>query len=100
MKLVDEEKWALLEQPVGDYLSGEINGGNVIAAIGAQSCGKSSLLNILAGANVFRTHVDLGEEDNLLQHVTLGVDVHITNERMVLLDTQVLSLRLLVLFNN
>jgi hypothetical protein len=53
-----------------------------------QSVGKSSLLNRVAGKRVFPTHGDNGLNDNLLQHVTHGIDLHITKERLFLLDCQ------------
>lgn len=92
MKLIEGETWSLMEHPTVEFVLGESasSGINVVAAIGMQSVGKSTLLNYLAGKKVFKTHKDV-EKDNLLQHVTVGADVHITPERTFLIDTQVMN---------
>ena len=61
---------------------------HVVGAIGKQCVGKSSLLNRLAGRQAFKIHSD-DEEEILLKHVTKGVDLHVTAERLLLLDSQV-----------
>ncbi|RWS06811.1 SMG9-like protein [Dinothrombium tinctorium] len=93
MKLLDVENWSFLEHPVVDYLFGEnvsssFGGFKVISAVGTQSVGKSSVLNQIAGSNVFKVHTDNGESDLLLKHCTHGIDLHITRERLFLLDSQ------------
>lgn len=75
----------------------------VVGAVGLDGVGKSGLLNLIANRNVFKTHRNVSDElrntnasskstsghDNPLSHVTSGVDLHITSERLFLLDTQV-----------
>ncbi|RWS21448.1 SMG9-like protein [Leptotrombidium deliense] len=92
MKLLEVESWSFLEHPVVDYLFGEnvssgSGGFNVVSAVGLQSVGKSSTLNKIAASNVFKTHFD-SEDDSILKHVTHGLNLHITKERLFLLDTQ------------
>ncbi|KAH9503704.1 smg-9, nonsense mediated mRNA decay factor [Bulinus truncatus] len=91
IKLIDENfQWCesgielMLDQT--DFL--------VVGVIGLQGCGKSTLLSLLAG----NTHQDAyrnyfffpqtkeGKEDCLFQ--TAGIDMFVTSERVILLDTQ------------
>ncbi|KAH9394387.1 smg-9, nonsense mediated mRNA decay factor [Tyrophagus putrescentiae] len=78
----------------------------IVGAVGLDGVGKSTLLNTIANRNVFKTHCNVVEDrrnmttsstaskggnngqDNPLSHVTNGVDLHITAERLFLLDTQ------------
>lgn len=63
----------------------------IVAAIGMEGTGKSSLLNTIAQCNVFPTRLSMAKNnrENPLSHVTKGIDLHITSERVFLLDTQV-----------
>lgn len=75
----------------------------IVGAVGLDGVGKSTLLNSIANRHVFKTHRKISDEprnttasskttsghDNPLSHVTTGVDLHITSERLFLLDTQV-----------
>lgn len=91
VKLVDETlQWCdsgldiLLEQT--DYL--------VVGVLGLQGVGKSTILSLLAETEhlndltrcVFKTGSD--ERQESAQHQTSGVDMFVTGERMILLDTQ------------
>lgn len=85
----------------------------IVGAIGLDGVGKSSLLNSIANRSVFKTHRSFAEDrlklapattvpksnagqlENPLTHVTSGIDLHITSERLFLLDTQVPYLILL-----
>uniref|UniRef100_T1JQS2 GB1/RHD3-type G domain-containing protein n=1 Tax=Tetranychus urticae TaxID=32264 RepID=T1JQS2_TETUR len=94
MKIIDTDTWSFLEHPAADFLFGDAQssgsgGFTVVSAVGMQSVGKSSLLNRIARANVFKTHKDPNNLDNLLRHITRGVDLHVTQERFLLLDSQV-----------
>lgn len=58
-----------------------------VGIIGLEGVGKSSLLNRIAGAEVFPVH---GQRiPTSFGHLTNGVDFHITSERVFLLDTLV-----------
>jgi hypothetical protein len=62
----------------------------VLGAVGKQSVGKSMLLNQIAGSAVFDTHTNCDDPaKTLLQHVTNGVNLYATSDRLWLLDTQV-----------
>uniref|UniRef100_G3MKC0 Protein SMG9 n=1 Tax=Amblyomma maculatum TaxID=34609 RepID=G3MKC0_AMBMU len=91
VKLVDDSlQWCdnaleyLLDQP--DFY--------VVGTIGMQGAGKSTIMSVLAGQygqggtsrQLFRPQSR--ELRELGQHCTTGVDIYITPERMVLLDTQ------------
>lgn len=65
----------------------------VIGAVGLQGSGKSTVLSVISGhygqtggKQIFkpqtREHKELGE------HCTVGIDVYVTSERVILLDTQ------------
>ncbi|KAI1295414.1 Protein SMG9 [Halotydeus destructor] len=99
VELIDGHDWSFCEQAVSEYMLGDsVNSGyNVITVIGKQSSGKSSLLNMIAGRDVFKTHSRKSNRTaDILQHVTSGVDLFITRERQFLLDPQaVLSASLL-----
>lgn len=59
----------------------------VVGAVGLDGVGKSLLLNKIANKQIFKTH-DTASEDNLLSHITTGIDIFITAERLFLLDSQ------------
>ena len=60
----------------------------VVSVVGTQSSGKSKAMNAVAGcSHAFRCHGD-DPQVNLLQHVTRGIDLFITPERLFLLDSQ------------
>ncbi|XP_027203157.2 uncharacterized protein LOC113797043 [Dermatophagoides pteronyssinus] len=63
---------------------------SIVSAVGLDGVGKSSLLNSLAQFNVFETRKMMSEKnrETPLNHVTNGIDMHITCERLFLLDTQ------------
>lgn len=65
---------------------------SIVAAVGLDGVGKSSLLNSLAQCDVFETRkiMSIKNRENPLNHVTNGIDMHITCERVFLLDTQVM----------
>ena len=94
MKIIDPNSWSFLESPFTDVLFSENSslgpgGFTVISAIGTQSVGKSSLLNKIAGTDVFKTHESVDNPESFLKHLTRGIDLHITKERLLLLDPQV-----------
>lgn len=72
--LIDNETWSFKENFLIKFLSVDQPNGppaySKIAVVGKQGVGKSSLLNKLAGKNVFKTHQSNGNE--LFKHVTEG----------------------------
>lgn len=110
MKLIDPESWSFFEHTASEFLfsdniSPNANSFTVISAVGGQSVGKSSLLNKIAGRNVFKTHNDTDNPTSYLKHLTRGIDLHVTKERLLLLDCQVtfyhfldLQIKLVLLF--
>lgn len=90
IKLIDPLTWCLNESLAAEYMipDGPLSACfKVVSVVGTQSCGKSQVMNALAGCNVFRCHGN-DTDSNLLQHVTKGIDMWITPERMFLLDSQ------------
>jgi hypothetical protein len=89
IKLIDPQTWSLNESLASDFMiaDGPLSACfKVVSVIGTQSCGKSKLMNAIAGCkSAFSVHSD---EVHLLQHVTKGIDLWITPERMFLLDSQ------------
>lgn len=91
LKLIDPQKWCLNSDLLTEYIvpDGLLSSCfKVVSVVGTQSSGKSKLMNAVAGRNgIFPCH---GSDDrtNLLQHVTKGIDMMITAERMFLLDSQ------------
>lgn len=87
IKLIDESL-LFQESLANDYLLNESLSSkfSVITAVGMQNVGKSSLLNRIAGKDIFKTHKN-GQND--LKHLTKGIDLHVTKERLLLLDSQV-----------
>ena len=96
IKLIDPDSWSFFEHPASDFLFNDSVAGpggfTVISAVGMQSVGKSSLLNKIAGRNVFRTHGDADTSQSYLKHLTRGIDLHVSKERLFLLDCQVSGL--------
>ena len=95
MKLIDIDSRSFCIHPAADCLFGETqssgsDGFTVVSALGMQSVGKSSLLNKISRTNVFKSHQDPSNVDSLLKHITRGVDLHVTKERLLLLDCQVI----------
>ncbi|KAI2800495.1 smg-9, nonsense mediated mRNA decay factor [Blomia tropicalis] len=86
--------------PSGNQSTNVVNQSfSIVGAVGLDGVGKSSLLNMLANRKVFKTHSNMGTSSGSIQgrknclttpltHVTNGVDLHITSERLFLLDTQ------------
>jgi putative ribosome biogenesis GTPase RsgA len=101
MKLIESETLVFLESPASDYLlSDSISSGgfSVISAVGLEGVGKSSVLNKIAGKDVFKVHNNnCDNNSDPLKHMTRGIDLHITKERLLLLDSQVLQIIDLVL---
>lgn len=60
----------------------------IVSAVGLDGVGKSSLLNRIANQSIFPAHCNNPCQENPLTHITTGLDLHITNERMFLLDSQ------------
>lgn len=94
MKLIDPESWSFFEHTASEFLfndnvSPTTSSFTVISAVGMQSVGKSTLLNKIAGRNVFKTHTDSDSPHSYLKHLTRGIDLHVTKERLLLLDCQV-----------
>ena len=58
----------------------------VVSVVGTQSCGKSQAMNAVAGCSAFRCHD--ADAHMLLQHVTKGIDLFVTPERLFVLDSQ------------
>ena len=105
MKLIDFESWTFQDHPSIEYMSNDkqsSTGFKVISVVGSQSSGKSRLMNLIAGKNVFKTHDshrrkesrrDSSNDDSsidLFDSVTKGVDFMVTGERLFLLDSQAL----------
>ena len=95
MKLIDSDSLMFLESPANDYLFSESisgSGFSVISAVGLDGVGKSSVLNIIAGKDVFKVHKNNNHySERPLRHRTRGIDLHITKERLFLLDSQVFN---------
>ncbi len=96
MKLIESETLLFLESPASDYLlSDSISSGgfSVISAVGLEGVGKSSVLNKIAGKEVFKVHNNnRNNNSDPLKHMTRGIDLHITKERLLLLDSQVIQI--------
>lgn len=77
--LVDGETWTFKENFLVKFLSVDQPNGppafSKIGIVGKQGVGKSSLLNKLAGKDVFKSHQTSGNEF-LLKHVTEGRSSH------------------------
>ncbi|CAG2103582.1 unnamed protein product [Medioppia subpectinata] len=90
MTLIDSESLMFLESPANDFLLSDAmtaSGFSVISTVGMDGVGKSSVLNLIAGRDVFRVHSNKYSE-RPLKHKTKGVKLHITKERLLLLDSQ------------
>lgn len=67
-----------------------------VGVLGLQGVGKSTLLSLLAGNNKPSDEKSLAfkpqsrDVRDVCSHQTMGVDLFVTSERMILLDTQVL----------
>lgn len=66
----------------------------VVGIVGLQSTGKSTIMSLLAGSQGFKTS-KLGvfkpqskEQRELGEHCTRGIDIFVTNHRLILLDVQ------------
>ena len=95
IKLIDNDTLMFNESPAIDYMLSESisgSGFSVISAIGLDGVGKSSVLNLIAGKDVFRVHHKNSSSysERPLRHRTKGIDLHITKERLFLLDSQVI----------
>lgn len=95
MKLIDNDNLMFIESPaIDNMLTESISGSgfSVISAIGLDGVGKSSVLNLIAGKEVFRVHHKNSSSysERPLRHRTKGIDLHITKERLFLLDSQVI----------
>lgn len=92
MKLIDPDTFSFIESPAAEYMFSDTmltpNGFISIAAVGTQGVGKSTLLNHIAEKDAFKTR-RLCPADYGLKHVTRGIDLHITKERLFLMDSQV-----------
>lgn len=62
----------------------------IVGAVGFEGVGKSSILNSIANHDVFKTRKSSSNDRDMSGHVTSGIDMHITPERVFLLDTQVI----------
>jgi hypothetical protein len=94
MTLIDSENLMFLESPANDWLFSDTtssSGFSVISAVGLEGVGKSSVLNLIAGKDVFRVHTNKYSE-RPLRHKTKGIKLHVTKERLLLLDSQVTTL--------
>jgi hypothetical protein len=89
LKLIDESLTWCENGQLNNYLQ-DSDGFVVIGAIGREKVGKSTLLSLLGGNQFI-------DEDRLMifpaassnsQNTTQGIDVYITNEQTILLDTQ------------
>lgn len=63
----------------------------VVGVLGLQGCGKSTVLSLLNGQYHYGRQIFKAQTDELCElgaHCTNGVSVYITNERVILLDTQ------------
>lgn len=89
IKLIDCKTWSLCYDSVVNLLSSVNCQFKVVSVVGPPSSGKSSLMNHLAGRRTFPSHDWQGVKDrDLLHHLTQGVDMFITNNRLLLLDSQ------------
>ncbi|UJR15047.1 hypothetical protein I4U23_002020 [Adineta vaga] len=89
LKLIDDSLTWCENGQLNNYLQ-DSDGFVVIGAIGREKVGKSTLLSLLGGNQFI-------DEDRLMifpaassnsQKITRGIDVYITNEQTILLDTQ------------
>lgn len=63
----------------------------VVGVLGLQGSGKSTVLSLISGNNGHGRQVFKAQTDELAElgaHCTNGVDIYITSERVILLDTQ------------
>lgn len=66
----------------------------VVGVIGLQSTGKSTIMSLLAGSQGFKTSrsgvfkPQSKEQHELGEHCTRGIDIFVTNHRLILLDVQ------------
>ncbi|XP_054154092.1 nonsense-mediated mRNA decay factor SMG9-like [Oppia nitens] len=88
--LIDSENLMFVDSLAADWLYSDTqsaSGFSVISAVGLDGVGKSSTLNLIAGKDVFRVH-NFKYSEKPLRHRTKGVKLHITKERLLLLDSQ------------
>lgn len=92
MKLIDNDTLVFMESPASEYMFNDnisSGGFSVITAVGLEGVGKSSVLNRIAGKEVFKVHNNQSVNgSDPLKHMTHGLDLHITKERLLLIDSQ------------
>ena len=91
-KLLNGKSWAFSDD-ISSLFSSVGTHFKVVSAFGFQASGKSTALNIIAGKKIFPVHESESPNRNtrpcpLLQNVTSGIDMVITSERLLLLDSQ------------
>ncbi|KAG9293999.1 hypothetical protein G9A89_019337 [Geosiphon pyriformis] len=86
MKLINE-KGMFLNENVTKILS-DYPGHFIVGVCGPQGAGKSTLISALCQDPSNGFPVQTNEALNLASHETSGVDIHVTPERIILLDTQ------------
>ncbi|KAF7495813.1 Protein SMG9 [Sarcoptes scabiei] len=90
LSTVDSKLSMTNNNPAIIHRSDHIQTFSIVSAVGLDGTGKSSLLNSIAQNEIFPTRSSLAEKnsENPLSHVTCGIDMHVTAERIFLLDTQ------------
>jgi len=91
-KLIDSSEWNIASsEPSSEatFFADGHSAMSIVSVIGAKGIGKSTLMNKIAGREVFETYQTSKQSNNpiKLRHVTRGIDIHSTHHR-ILLDCQ------------
>jgi GTPase SAR1 family protein len=86
VKLLNIKSWRIDQQESSQILLSNNYDFKVVSVIGSASSGKSSLMNRIAGQEVFPTHVSSSR--GILKHLTEGIDMFAVKSRLILLDSQ------------
>lgn len=91
--LIDDREWNIIKSgPTREsaFLTDGHAAMSIISVIGPMGVGKSTLMNVIAGKDVFKTHKSASTTKTTCsssRHVTQGIDVYATHHR-ILLDCQ------------
>lgn len=89
IKLLDHKSWSVCHNQASKVLQPNNYDFKVLSIIGPPASRKSSIMNKIAGSEVFPSHGSTkSPPKGILQHLTEGVDLFVTKSRMVLLDSQ------------
>lgn len=91
-KLIEEREWNIISsEPDSEtpFFRDGHSAMSIVSVMGSKGSGKSSLLNKIAGRDVFETYNSVKSKRGKLQtrHITRGIDVYSTHHR-ILLDSQ------------